>query len=110
VSEAPLLAEVVPELAQRLEWTLREQGEPHLAAQVPALRVTEACRCGEPSCGSFWTSPTPMRRWFSRGRQIELLGLPGEVALDVVAGRIAYVEVLHWDEVRAAITNVSLAG
>jgi hypothetical protein len=109
VSEAPLVSDVVPELAERLETLLRDRDEPYLAEQVAGLRVTHVCRCGQPYCGSFWTAKRPMKRWFMRGRQVELReGLPGEVALSVVQGRIAYVEVLFWDEVRDAIARVSL--
>jgi hypothetical protein len=109
VSEPPRVADVVPELAERLETLLRERGELFLADQVTRLRVTHVCRCGRSYCGSFWTAERPMRRWFNRGRQVELReGLPGEVGLSVVQGRIAYVEVLFWDEVRDAIARVSL--
>ena len=110
MSEPPLVADVLPALAERMEARLREQGEPFLAGQVAALRITAVCTCGQPCCGSFWTSSTPMKRWFARGRQVELPGLPGKVALDVVLGEIAYVEVLHWDEVCAAVARVSLPG
>ena len=110
MSEAPLVADVVPELAERLETLLRERGEPNLAGQIAGLRLTQVCRCGRPYCGSFWTSRWPMKRWFNRGRQVELReGLPGEVSVSVVQGQIVYVEVLFWDEVRDAVANVSLA-
>jgi hypothetical protein len=109
VDEAPLLADVLPQLAERMTNALRESGETHLAKEVAALRVTDVCRCGEPYCGSFYTARWPMKRWFRRGRQVELGdGLPGNVTLDVVAGEIVYVEVLFWDEVRDAIARVSL--
>ena len=109
MSQEPLLAEVVPQLTEHLEPLLRERGESVLAEQVAELRVTNVCRCGQPYCGSFWTSEHPLRRWFNRGRQVDLReGLPGEVSLSVVRGRIVYVEVLFWDEVRDAIARVSL--
>jgi hypothetical protein len=107
----PLVAEVAPELARRLEAALRERGEPLLAGQVPALRITRVCRCGQPYCASFWTSRRPMKRWLVRGRQVEVrTGLPGEVALTVVQGEIAYVEVLFWDDVRAAVGALDATG
>jgi hypothetical protein len=106
VSAPPLVADVLPELAERMEARLREQDERFLAEQVAGLRITSVCTCGQPYCGSFWTSSTPMKRWFARGRQVELAGLPGEVSLDVVLGEIAYVEVLHWDEVRDAVARL----
>ncbi len=108
MTEGPRIADVVPELAERMEALLREQGEERLADQVGELRISQVCRCGQPYCGSFWTSRRPMRRWLMRGRQVGLAGdLPGEVTLDVVRGEIAYVEVLHWDEVRDAVAKAA---
>jgi len=109
--ERPRLTELLPELAERLEGLLRERGEPQLAEQVKSLRIVGACRCGHDFCGSFYTAPRPIRRWFRRGRQIEFLTeLPGEVILDVVGGEIVYVEVLHWDETRDAVARACAGG
>jgi hypothetical protein len=107
VREGPLLRAVLPGFAARLEAALRAQGEERIAEQVDELRITAVCPCEEPVCGSFHTATLPMRRWFMRGRQIELEdGGPGEIAIDVVRGEIAYVEVLHLDEVRQALTGL----
>jgi hypothetical protein len=107
MSEAPLVAEVLPGLARRMESALRGQGEEALAEQVPGLRITTVCRCEQPFCGSFHTSSRPMKRWFIRGRQVELAdGEPGEIVLDVVRGEIAYVEVLYLDDVRARLLRL----
>jgi hypothetical protein len=109
VDDPPLLSEVLPELTDRITAALRKRGETHLAEQAAQLCITHVCRCGEPYCGSFYTARWPMKRWFRRGRQVELReGLLGNVTLDVVAGEIVYVEVLFWDEVRDALANVSL--
>jgi hypothetical protein len=107
VSEAPLLRAVLPGLAVRMETALCAQGEGRIAEQVSELRITAVCPCEEPSCGSFHTAKLPMRRWFMRGRQIELPDdEPGEVTIDVVHGEIAYVEVLHADDVRRALAGL----
>jgi hypothetical protein len=107
--QVPLVADILPELAEQVELRLREHGEPFLAAQVADLRVTAVCRCGNEHCGSFYTAERPMKRWFRRGRQVDLSeGLPGSVTIDVVGGEIVYVEVLFWDEVRDAVARVSL--
>lgn len=103
----PLVA-VAPSLARAMEDALRAQGEEQLAHGVPELRITTICRCEQPYCGSFWTTTLPMKRWLMRGRQVELRGdHPGQVTLDVVRGEIAYVEVLHWDDVRDAVARLS---
>ena len=107
MTQAPLLAGVVPDLAQRLEQALRAQGHDRLADQVPGLRITAVCRCGQPFCGSFHTLARPFKRWFIRGQQVELEdGGPGEVVVDVVRGEIAYVEVLFLDDVREALARL----
>jgi len=107
VSEQPLVRSVLPGLADRMEAALRAQGEERLADQVPGLRITAVCECDQPFCGSFHTLQRPMKRWFIRGRQVELDdGRPGEVMIDVVRGEIAYVEVLHLDDVRDALAQI----
>jgi hypothetical protein len=108
VTEAPLVTRMLPQFAERIEAALRAQGEPRVADQVGGLRITDVCRCGQPFCGSFQTLRRPLKRWFMRGRQIELRdGGPGEVVVDVVRGEIAYVEVLYLDDVRDAIARLS---
>jgi len=109
VSEAePLVATLLPELAERMEAALRAQGELRIADEVAALRITGVCRCGQPACGSFHTGPKPIKRWLMRGRQIELRdGGPGDVILDVVRGEIAYVEVLGLDDVRDTVARLA---
>jgi len=108
VSGAPLVSEVLPGLARRIGSALHAQGEERLAAQVPGLRITAVCQCDQPFCGSFHTLSRPMKRWFIRGRQVELAdGGPGEVVIDVVRGEIAYVEVLYLDDVREALARIS---
>jgi len=87
-----------------MEASLRAQGEDRLADQVADLRITAVCKCDQPFCASFHTLKRPMKRWFMRGRQVELAdGGPGEVVVEVVRGEIAYVEVLYLDDVREAL-------
>ena len=108
MSEAPLVAFVLPELAERIEAALRAQGEGRIADQVAGLRITGPCTCGQPFCGSFQTLKMPIKRWFMRGRQIEVRdGGPGEIVVDVVRGEIAYVEVLHLDDVRDTVARLA---
>ncbi len=105
--EPPLVATVLPGLAERIEAALRARGEDRLADQVGTLRITAVCPCEQPFCGSFHTLTRPFKRWFIRGRQVELDdGGPGEIVVDVVRGEIAYVEVVHLDEVRDALARL----
>jgi hypothetical protein len=108
VSEAPLLTAVLPQLAERIETALREQRLPRVADQVATLRITGPCTCGQPFCGSFQTLKTPLKRWFMRGRQIDVQdGGPGEIVIDLVRGEIAYVEVLYLDDVRDTVARLA---
>ena len=51
-----------------------------------------------------------MKRWFMRGRQVSLRDdEPGEIAIDVVRGEIAYVEVLYLDDVRATLARLQVS-
>jgi hypothetical protein len=108
VTEPPLVRSVLPRLAARIEAGLRAQGEERLAEQVDGLRITAVCPCEHAYCGSFHTAPRPMKRWFIRGRQVALADdEPGEIAVDVVRGEIAYVEVLYLEDVREALARIS---
>jgi len=98
MSEGLLVTQVLPELAVELEEGLRRLGRPDLAEQVSSLRVVAVCSCEVEGCGSFNTS-RPMRRWFRRGRQVEV----GDLVVDTIDGEIAYVEVLGRPDVRAAL-------
>ena len=90
-----------------MEAALRAQGEERLAEQVDGLRITDVCSCDQPYCARFHTGIAPMKRWVMRGRQVELAdGGPGEVTVDVVRAEIAYVEVLHLDDVRGALARL----
>jgi hypothetical protein len=107
MTEPPLVSGVLPSLAARLEAGLRSQGEPRLAEQVATLRITAVCPCEQPFCASFHTAKVPMKRWFVRGRQVQIAdGGPGQIAVDVVRGEIAYVEVLHLDDVRERLARL----
>jgi hypothetical protein len=107
VSDAPLVAAVLPQLAGRIEAALRGQGEDRLADQVATLRITAVCPCDQPFCGSFHTLTRPFKRWFIRGRQVEIHDDgPGEIVVDVVRGEIAYVEVLHLEDVRSTLARL----
>lgn len=107
MTRSPRVWAVLPDVARRMEAALRAQGEERVADQVADLRITAVCPCDQPFCGSFHTSRRPMKRWFIRGRQIELRDDgPGEIAIDVIRGQIAYVEVLFLEDVREALAGL----
>jgi hypothetical protein len=93
-----LVGERWPRLARQLTDALARDGEDELAAKVGGLRVVQRCGCGDGYCQSFYTQAPPdgsypmdeHRNWYS-----EEPGWEGQLILDVVDSRIAYVEVLY---------------
>lgn len=95
-----LLIELFPELAAELEQLLVEQGESDLARQVSSLSVIERCHCGDDFCGMFYVLPKPKGAYGPGHRNVSLDPKQGMLILDVVAERIAAVEVLYRDAIR----------
>ena len=100
VERAKLVVEMFPDLACELQHLLSAQGELILAAQVPELAVIERCRCGDDFCGMFYVLPKPQGAYGPNHRNVELTPKEGMLILDVVAEKIAAVEVLYRDEIR----------
>ncbi|MFF5444760.1 hypothetical protein [Streptomyces sp. NPDC012888] len=95
VPEPPLLREVLPELTAELMALLEEEGERDLAVVAHDLRIVAPCGCGDGSCQSVYTHPHPPGTPYGPGhRTVALLPRQGMLNVDVVHGRIVYVEVL----------------
>ncbi|MFE4600251.1 hypothetical protein ACFRKE_05285 [Kitasatospora indigofera] len=101
--EHPLVREVFPELVSELVGLLEAEGENELAVCAWDLRLVEKCRCGDGFCQSFKREPHPDGHPYGRGhRCVTLLPSEGMLVLDVVDGRIMYVEVLDREPLRDA--------
>ncbi len=98
-----LLVDLFPELSSELEQLLFEQGESELARQVSTLSVVDRCHCGDDFCGMFYVLPKPPGGYGPGHRNVSLDPKQGMLILDVVADRIAAVEVLHRDAVRQSL-------
>jgi hypothetical protein len=98
--ERKLLLEMFPALSVEIQRLLAEQGESGLAAQIPQLSVIERCRCGDDFCGMFYVLPKPAGAYGPAHRNVSLDPERGMLILDIVADKIAAVEVLYRDEVR----------
>jgi len=94
------LVDMFPELTEELQQLLSEQGESELAGQVPRLTVIERCHCGDDFCGTFYVLPKPKGAYGPDHRNVTLEPKEGMLILDVVAKKIAAVEVLYRDEIR----------
>ncbi|MFJ5228977.1 hypothetical protein ACIQBJ_03660 [Kitasatospora sp. NPDC088391] len=94
-TEHPLVGEEFPELVAELAALLAAEGEGALAEQLPGLRLVAKCGCGDDFCRSFATAVHPPGTPYGPGhRCVPLLPARGMLVLDVVDGRIVYVEVL----------------
>ena len=99
-SEPKWLVAIFPELAAELQQLLADQGESKLAEQVPGLTLIERCRCGDDFCGMFYVLPKPVGAYGPEHRNVALEPREGMLIIDVLADKIAAVEVLYRDEVR----------
>ncbi|MFI5533015.1 hypothetical protein ACIA8O_31205 [Kitasatospora sp. NPDC051853] len=89
------MRDVFPELVSELTALLEEEGEGELAVRARDLRLVAECGCGDDFCQSFKAEPYPAGRPFGPGhRCVSLRSSNGDLVLDVVDGRIMYVEVI----------------
>jgi hypothetical protein len=99
------LAEILPELSAELRQLLTEGNESELGAQVPELKVIDRCRCGDGFCAMFYVLPKPNGAYGPLHRNVALTPKEGMLILDVVANKIAAVEVLYRDEIRQKLLD-----
>ena len=95
--------DVLPAFTVELRDLLVRADEPVLADQIPDLCVLDGCRCGDDFCSSFYTKPKPSGAYGADHRTIALEPASGMIVLDVIGHEIAFVEVLHRDDVRTAL-------
>ena len=90
-----MVRDVLPRLAYGLSTELCARSEDALAAQVDDLRVHAPCPCPDNFCQSFHTEyHLPGTPWEGVHRTVPLLPEGEMVNLDVVDGRIVYVEII----------------
>ncbi|AWS47813.1 hypothetical protein [Streptosporangium sp. 'caverna'] len=95
-TERPLVRELFPDLVADLIACLREEGEEDLAISAWDIRFYEECGCGDDFCQSFRTAERPDGAYGPGHRCVPLISPKGDLILDVVEGRIMFVEVLHY--------------
>ncbi|MFF5109829.1 hypothetical protein [Streptosporangium sp. NPDC000509] len=94
--ERPLVRELFPDLVTDLIACLGEEGEEDLAVSAQDIRFYEECGCDDDFCQSFYTAERPDGAYGFGHRCVSLLSPRGYLVLDVVEGRIMYVEVLYY--------------
>ncbi|MFJ9833377.1 hypothetical protein ACIRU2_18640 [Streptomyces sp. NPDC101169] len=91
----PLVRDVFPDLVAELIALLEDEGERELALCAWDLRLVAMCDCGDDFCQSIHTAVRPKGEPYGEGhRCVPLLPEEGMLVLDVVQGRIMYIEVL----------------
>jgi hypothetical protein len=99
--EYSLVREVFPDLVAELVALLEEEGELELAICAWDLRLIAECGCGDDFCQSFHTEVHPEGQPYGPGHRCLPLSPPeGMLILDVVDGRIMYVEVIERSPMR----------
>ena len=104
--QSVLLREALPSLAKELEQLLKNESQLELVAQVPQLRIVDRCRCEDGFCAAFYTQPKPQGAYPAGHRTIAMAPTQGMIRVDVVADRIAFVEVLYRDEIRKSLLTL----
>jgi hypothetical protein len=108
------ISEILPALGIELEQLLKNQGEAELVARVSELTVIDRCLCGDDFCSSFYTQPKPQGPYGPGYRCMDLDAAEGMLLVDVVAGKIAHVEVFNRADVRrdllAALPSSAIPG
>lgn len=90
--EKPLLSSFWPAVALELEEGLKKLSKAELAKQIEDLRIESVCSCRERFCQSIFIESSPF------GGVIPTTLEVGTMQVDVVAGRICFIEILDHDE------------
>ena len=102
----PLLRDIHPGFSAELVSLLEAEGESDLAICANDLHVIARCPCADDFCQSFYTAPEPEGAYGPGHRNVSLLTKHdhgGMIVLDVVHGRIMFVEVLFYPPLRRAV-------
>ena len=100
VYDRPLVRDVYPAFSAKLVSALEADGEHELAIFAGELRIVAPCHCNGENCQSFYTAPPPNGPYGAGHRNVMPDFDTGMVVLDVVHGRIMFVEILDQPPLR----------
>jgi hypothetical protein len=98
-----LLRTALPGFCEEVKGLLEQENESGLASQVADLLIVDRCRCGDDFCATFYTQPKPDGAYGPGHRCLEVEPKRRMIILDVLGEKIAQVEMLYRDEIRAAL-------
>ncbi|WP_224756322.1 hypothetical protein [Streptomyces sp. col6] len=105
--DQPLVRDVFPGLVAELTALLEAEGEHWLAISAWDVRMAGTCSCTDDFCQSIRTADHPQGEPYGPGhRCVPLIPAEGMLNLDVLDGRIMFIEVLD----RAPMRNMSGTG
>lgn len=100
----PLLCEVLPSLYEELLTLLAKPELEALLPQLPHLRVTGRCKCGDDFCATIDTGHVPKEyRGTSHQDSIDIEADEGLMILDTLDGQIVSIEILYRDDIRELV-------
>src|SRR5579862_9184726 len=102
----PLLADVIPGLAEELKTLLAKSDFSDVVDQVDHLRIIDRCQCGEDSCATFYVVPRPIGAWGAGHENVSLDAENGFLILDLVNRKIVCVEVLDRNGVKRQLDKI----
>ncbi|HEY3375920.1 MAG TPA: hypothetical protein VGL77_00365 [Armatimonadota bacterium] len=100
-----LLKELFPELVAEIRALLHAEGSDELISSLETATVADKCRCGDDFCSSIRTAPKPNGP-YGPGHHTMVLGPErGMINLDIVNGRIVYIEVIDRPDIHEMVHN-----
>ncbi|MGH7813618.1 MAG: hypothetical protein ACREQI_06400 [Candidatus Binataceae bacterium] len=94
--DAPMIAEVLPDLLEEIAWLFKQQGADPLEERIRALRIESLCDCGDENCASFATAAE-----VKVADAVELEATEGQLIVDLdSSGGICFVEVLGRPDIK----------
>lgn len=108
-AERPLLTEFLPEIAEEVRQLRTISERTDLLPSLDTARFVSPCRCLDDFCSSIYTAIKPSGPWGPNHETVPLGANTGMINLDVVNGKIVYVEILNRPDIKSIVDN-RLAG
>jgi hypothetical protein len=100
-----LLKELFPDLVEEIRDLLKAEDRTELISSLETARVVDKCRCKDDFCSSIYTAAKPTGSWGPDHETVPLEPKQGMINLDVVAGKIVYVEVIDRPDIHKLVNK-----
>ena len=102
-----LMKSIFPDLVNKIKQVFAEQDRRDLYEQINDLVIVSLCKCGEESCGSFYTVDPPDEN--TEHKVEDFVIVHGQITVEVYDGKVTYIEILpstYGCEIRKEIENI----